>query len=149
MTKLFRFLGAHPDLKKHLSDDLTLASAAELVGQRDAQNNGCPPYRPEQTQTMQILPPFKGLPSLHILAVGGRDNRPVETGERTRDPSADPISLETVILNDQSYFVVSVSGLHLLMLANPYPYAPTCVTWAVQEYHDEAACEAASSRKVY
>ena len=103
---------------------LTEIQGPELVGEHPPIN--LPPASGDETEH-----------TCHLLIAPHRAARPVSAAGDL--PTDDVISIESVFRRGQSYFLMAFLGVLFLLLANPYPYARDCSTFAFLERVEQAA----------
>jgi len=130
------FESASPNLTVYLGNGLTLEAAVDLVVDADAAA-GRIGFTLGRMQVVQLPPPSHGQPPFYCFFPPGREDRPVNAAEGGESP--DPLSPESVERSGQSYFVVSLTGWRLLLLANPFAYSARCATWATHAMVEQAA----------
>lgn len=69
-------------------------------------------------------------------------------GERPQHPATCPLCLPAIKAAGQSYILLKFPEWHLLALANPYPYMPDCITWAIYD-HLHQKCDQARPQSIW
>lgn len=108
---------------------LSLAGLAACVAGADA-DEGRTGFKLETTEIVQIRPPAAG-PTYFASYSPGRENRP-------HHPSSCPLCLRRVRKSGQNYATIRLRDWELTILANPFSYAPECITWAMREHLPQA-----------
>jgi hypothetical protein len=62
--------------------------------------------------------------------------------ERPQHPASCPLCLPAIKTAGQSYVALELPEWRLLALANPYPYLPDCITWAIYDHLPQHCGEA-------
>jgi hypothetical protein len=81
----------------------------------------------DENLIIQVPPPLEAHYSIFFHGVLSRGTRP-------QHPSSCPLCLDVVRLSGQHYIALDLPEWPILILANPYPYLPECVTWAVGDH---------------
>jgi hypothetical protein len=84
----------------------------------------------ETTEIVQIRPLAAG-PNYFASYSPGRENRP-------QHPSSCPLCLQQVRWSGQNYATIRLRDWELTILANPFSYAPECITWATRQHLPQA-----------
>jgi hypothetical protein len=127
----FRVLDAHPSLKKHVTD-LTPDRGADLVIEGDVGDDRIK-YDESKADIVQLCPPAKEQPTFWFFGCSRRGERP-----QSPPPGLCPICLPAIRQSGQHYFVIEILQFLLVILANPFAYAPRCITWAAVEDLDQS-----------
>jgi len=121
----FELLSSSPSIRRERSD-LSLCELEARVLSAD-QAAGRPGFRHTDAELIQIVPSRGSKePRYFVQFVPNRASRP-------KHPSGCPICLPQVQSVEQSYAIIRVGSTDLAMLANPFAYMPSCITWAAAE----------------
>jgi len=134
MNDSVRVLEAHEALRSE-SAGFTLRDATDKVLDAD-RLDGRIQYNAENGDIIQVAPDSSGLPPFWLYSVLSRAGRP-----HNLPPGTCPISREAVRLSGQRFFVIELVRWRWLILANPFAYAPRCVTWAAAEPIEQASVD--------
>ena len=116
--KPIQLLAGSEGLEPHLDAKLPIGSAPGMLIQAD-QIDGSP------QPTLALLGP-ESEPTYHVVLAPKRGSRP--TGANSSYD--DPLGIDVVRQRGQSFFLYSILETLILLLANPFPYAKDCATWA-------------------
>jgi hypothetical protein len=111
------------------ANQLSLAGLAARVAGADA-DAGRTGFKLETTEIVQIRPAAAGL-TYFASYTPGREKRP-------HHPVSCPLCLRRVRRSGQNYATIRLRDWELTILANPFSYAPECITWATHEHLPQA-----------